>query len=127
MATLLRQGPEHDDLYETDDHRLLSENIPQPFPSAAEREQEEVLASLAAEELRLDDGELSNSALGRPVVVREGENGASSTYARLVANEDRYVSCKSCLRRLKRRMNAQPYRRNCYLPSGTSKQLVSPL
>ncbi|KAI0792296.1 HECT-like ubiquitin-conjugating enzyme-binding-domain-containing protein [Abortiporus biennis] len=56
MATLTRSRTtpeESEDIH--NQHVLALADIPKPFPSLAEREQEEILESLAAEELRLDE------------------------------------------------------------------------
>ncbi|KAJ3554823.1 hypothetical protein NM688_g2904 [Phlebia brevispora] len=71
MATLTRQqDPFSDDLCDT--HYELSLNIPKPFPSRAEREQEELLEALEEEELDLE--------MPAPVVATpssQSESGAS--------------------------------------------------
>lgn len=55
MATLTRTSLAHSDVNDT--HRDLRLGIPSPFPSnALVREEDELLDSLADEELQLDDG-----------------------------------------------------------------------
>ncbi|OBZ67871.1 Serine/threonine-protein kinase SRPK [Grifola frondosa] len=97
MATLVRTRPttgrEALDL----GSRTLNLDIPKPFPSRAEREQDELLEALAAEELRLDDMEcVRPTGLPAPLV------GYATGSAAGVATSDELISSianvqKSCI------------------------------
>lgn len=77
MATLARpQESSENSLLHTDND--ITSGIPQPFPTTAEREQEELLESLALEELRLqEDGDEGRTQSTAQIDTRLAEQGTS--------------------------------------------------
>lgn len=76
MATLTR--PRTLDADVSDASHALSRGVPKPFPTLAEREQEELLESLSSEQLRLDiDSALPEPLAATPAYTEASREGSS--------------------------------------------------
>ena len=112
MATLIRQDIRRNDLNQFSTRYDISRGIPQPFPSAAEREQEELLESLATEELHLDEavssyreGATPHDNMAMLPHRLDVHRISSGEYARDIdtaLSQDRFVSCTIIISRLRR-------------------------
>lgn len=108
MATLARQhDPFEDD--SRGNHPELTFSIPKPFPSRAEREQEELLESLEEEVLNLDEVEASTTKQSLQVefAARNRAQEMSGTRQRSVSPT---VGSET------KSDNSQAFRKTCYHP-----------
>ncbi len=113
MATLIRPRVSSHEPHDT--YHDFALNVPKPFPSRAEREQEDLLESLESEELQLDDA--VSSTHSRAHIEQTGAlvSGPNPDASSEVVLNHRSVSRPTIPFRIDPK-HLQRYRKTCYPP-----------